>query len=303
MKTLPATFRLILALLILSFSGAICYCQNPAGAPEGVVRDSGTLKVADLRFDNFLGIVSANLEVRAGDEAGLKFFLEGYSRDEDKDDAGRPVYRVHLSYVIDITDPEGKPLQPETEGRIQTLLGTQDDGWRPSVEWSVRVPSTAPSGKYPIRIRVTDHIGEQAIEYSAGLRVRGEALKTSGRFEVIEVEFAPSDRGPWRPIWYFELWSPVYVRYKIAGFTVAPDRQISVEQDWAVIDAEGQEVISKLAAMVEESRGFYPPRFIQSFFSISLREPQPGDYRVRIDARDNLGNQLATAEGRFVLRP
>ena len=269
----------------------------------GTVKDKGALKVADLRFDNFLGIVSANLEVQAGDEAGMKFSLEGFSREEGKDETGRPEYRVQLNWSIDIQDSEGQQLQPETAGKVQTILSMQDDGWRPGIEWSVRVPETAPAGSYPVRIRVTDEIGKVSIEHTATLRVRRQAVKTSGQFEILGVEFAPSDKGPWRPIWYFELRSPVYVRYKIAGYSVSPEKQISVEQDWAVVDAEGAEVISQPSATLEESRGYYTPRFIQSYFSLSLRDPQPGDYKVRIEARDNIGEQTTTAEARFVLRP
>jgi hypothetical protein len=272
-------------------------------AQEIAVRDKGVLAVTDLRFDNFLGVVSPKLEVKSGDEAGMKFFVEGFSRQEQKDDSGRPEYRVQLSYSIDITDPEGKSVQPTTTGKVETLLGIQDEAWRPGVEWSVRIPETAPSGAYPVVIRLLDEIGHQAIEHTATLRVRGISIKTSGQFEIAQVEFAPTDNGPWRPIWYFDSGSPVFVRYNIIGYTVSPDKQISVEQDWALIDEEGKEVIRQPAAMVEESRAYYPPRFIQSYFSVSLRDPLPGPYKIRIDARDKVGDQACSAEARFVLRP
>jgi len=267
------------------------------------VKDNGLLKVADLRFDNFLGVVSPNLEIKSGDEAGMKFFLEGFSREERTDEAGRPEYRVQLTYSIDIQDPEGQPLQPTTSGKVQTLLGLQDEVWRPGIEWSVRIPETAPSGRYPVLIRIVDEIGEQHVEHTAMLRVRGSALKSSGQFEILQVEFAPSDNGPWRPIWYFDSGSPVFVRYKLAGYAVSPENQIVVAQDWAVLDAEDKEVISQPEAVVEDSRGYYPPRFIQSYFSISLRDPRPGSYKIRIDAYDKIGDKTASAEARFVLRP
>src|SRR5690242_4876897 len=97
---------------LMFFVPAIGRTQN-----EGNVKDQGMLKVADLRFDNYLGVVSSNLEVKSGDEAGMKFFVEGFSREERKDESGRPEYRIQLSYSIDITDPEGKSLQPTTSGK------------------------------------------------------------------------------------------------------------------------------------------------------------------------------------------
>jgi hypothetical protein len=272
-------------------------------AQEISVRDKGVLSIADLRFDNFLGVVSPKLEVKSGDEAGMKFFVEGFSRQEQKDDSGRPEYRVQLSYSIDITDPEGKSVQPTTTGKVETRIGVQDEVWRAGVEWSVRIPETAPSGAYPIRVHLVDEIGNQSVEHTATLRVRGTSLKTSGQFEIVQVEFAPTDNGPWRPIWYFDSGSPVFVRYKVVGYTVSPDKEIRVEQDWALLDEEGKEVIRQPAAMVEESRAYYPPRFIQSYFSLSLRDPRPGPYRIRIDARDTVGDQACSAEARFVLRP
>lgn len=277
--------------------------QQPPTPPRNTIKDRGALKVASLKFDNFLGVVSSSIEVKSGDELGMKFSIDGYSREEHKDEAGRPEYNVNLTYGIDVRDPEGKPLQPADAGRIQTILSLQDDAWKPSVEWSVRVPETAPTGRYSVAIKVHDEIGQQTIEEMAFFRVRGQSLKTSGEFEIVGVEFAPSDKGPWRPIWYFESRAPIYVRYKIAGYAVGPDRQIQVEQDWAVLDTNGKAVINQPSAKIEESRGFYSPRFIQSYFSITLRDASPGDYKVKIDARDRVGNKSATAEARFVLRP
>ncbi len=293
-------FFLLLTLLV---SPVMSASVRAAALQEQTVLDQGTLKITEVKFDNFLGVVASNLEVKAGDEAGMKFRIENYSKLEGKDDTGRPEYRVQLDYTIDIQDPSGVPLQPTVTGQVQTLLGTQDDGWRPTVEWSVRIPETAPTGRYPVLIRLTDRIGNQTIEHTSALRVRGQAVKTSGNFEIVQLEFAPDDDGPWRPLWYYELKAPIYVRYKIAGYAVSPEKQITVEQDWVVLDAEGKEILRQPAATQEDSRGFYPPRFIQSYFSITLRDPYPGEYKIHIDARDAVGNQSASAEARFVLRP
>ena len=232
----------------------------------------------------------------------MKFFVEGYSREELKDSAGRPEYRVHLKYSIRITDPEGKSLQPDKLGEVNTVLSMQDDGWRPNVDWTVKMPTTAPPGRYPIHIEVTDEIGRQRVEYAADLRVNGPSIKTSGKLDILNIEFAPSDRGPWRPIWYFELRSPVYVRYKVAGYSVSSDKRVIVQQDWTVLNADGEEVLSKQPALVEDSQAYYPPKFIQGYFSLSLRDPEPGDYKIRIEARDEIGGSAASAEARFVLR-
>jgi len=294
----PLVISLLFPSILVFLAPAIGAAQN-----ESAVKDHGILKVADLRFDNYLGVVSPNLEIKSGEEVGMKFFVEGFSRDERKDESGRPEYRIQLSYSIDVSDPEGKPLQPTTTGKIQTFLSLQDDVWRPGIEWSARIPETAPSGRYPITIHLVDEIGNQTVEQTAVLRVVGNPLKTSGQFEILQIEFAPTDDGPWRPIWYFDLRSPVFIRYKVAGYAVSAEKQISVEQDWAVLDAEGKEIVSQPAATLEESRGYYPPRFIQSFFSLTLRDPRPGSYTIRIEAHDNIADKTSTATARFVLRP
>lgn len=290
-------------LLLLAAVGTSAWHGAARTGNSQTVKDDGALKVVEVRFDDFLGTVASSLEVKAGDEAGMKFRVEGFSRLEGKNDSGYPEDRVHLDYYIDIRDPLGVPLQPAVSGQVQTLLGPQDADWRPSVEWSARIPATAPPGRYPILIRIDDRIGHQSIEHTATLRVRGQSIKPAASLEIMQVEFAPSDDGPWRPVWYYTPGASVYVRYKVAGYQVADNKQVHVEQDWAVLDAGAQEIVSSPNATTENSRGFYPPRFLQSYFSITLRDSQPGEYKVRIGARDRVGGQSATAEARFVLRP
>ena len=107
---------LVMAGLLCASSAVELSHAQPApktSSAPATVRDKGALAVADLRFDNYLGIVSTNLEARAGDEAGMKFFVEGFSREERKDEGGRPEYSVHLKYSINISDPAGKPRSEE----------------------------------------------------------------------------------------------------------------------------------------------------------------------------------------------
>ena len=169
--------------------------------------------------------------------------------------------------------------------------------------WTAAVPPSAPSGTYQVRMRVKDRIKEQSAEAAVQFRVQGETLPASSGLEIQQLEYARSASGPWFSERPFSPQDPIYVRYRIVGFAVSPAREVWVEQDWTLFDAEGRVLVSRENAAVEKLQAFYPPRFLSAFFDLTLDNPRPGAYRLHIEIRDRIGRQTASADSRFVLRP
>lgn len=276
--------------------------DSSALAPQAA-KVSGPLKIVDVLFEDYEGFPAARLELKAGEEAVLNFRVEGFHRLPSKSDSGLPESSVRLQYEVELRDPKGVLVVPAKDGGIQQILGMQDDQWRPLVRWTAAIPAWAPSGDYPIQIRVQDEIGDQQAEYKVLLQVRGESVPASDTLRAERLEFAQSSDGPWSGQRYFALVEPVYVRFKIIGFRLSPENRSMVEQDWTVLDAEGKVVVHQENAVENQQQHFYPPRFLTTDFLVQLENPKPGPYTLRVALRDRIGDQTFSQDAPFNLRP
>jgi hypothetical protein len=295
----PATILRTAAALMIFISARVESFQTvpPQSPPQA------SLKITDVLFEDMEGWQSGRVELKAGAEAIMTFRVEGIERREGKNEVGYPEEQVSLKYDIEFRDPSGELVEPLYLGELATTLGPQDEKWQPLLKWSARLPAWAPSGNYSVGIRVRDELGEQQAEHKATLRVAGESVAETETLQVQRLEFARSERGPWTPQRYFTPADPILVRYKIVGFRTSPEKRVWVEQDWEVRDAEGNVLISQQNAVTESSENFYPPRFLSTNFSLTLDEPKPGAYTLRVTVRDRIGEGIATAEAHFNLRP
>jgi hypothetical protein len=278
-----------------------CLAPVPVGAQANKV--SGPLKIVDVWFEDYEGFAVPRLELKAGSEAVLSFRVEGFERDEGKDAAGYPQAGIHLEYEVEMRDPGGVLVAPPKKDRILQILGPQDDQWRPKVRWSALIPPTAPSGNYPILIHVKDSVGDQQAEAKAILQVRGEAVPAADALTAARLEFARSPDGPWSSTRYFSRQDPIYVRFRVVGFHVAPDHRVSVEQDWSVLDGEGHVIVHRENAVEDQQKEFYSPRFLTTSFRVELEKPMPGSYTLHLDLRDRVGGQAVSLDAPFNLRP
>jgi hypothetical protein len=258
----------------------------------------------DALFEDYDGWPRERLQMPAGGEVVLTFRAEGFERAEGfNSTTGLPEDRVSLDYEIALRDPQGTLVVPVDTGTVRTLLSVQDEKWRPLVRWSAKVPAWAPPGQYPVLVRLHDEIGDQRTEQTLFVSIEGEPVPASEPLTVQSVEFARSENGPWTPRRVFALRDAVHVRYKVAGFQVTLAHRVWVEQDWAVLDAAGREIVSRQDAVREMSEEFYPPRYVPTTFQLQLSDPQPGEYTLRISVRDRVGEQETTVEAPFSLRP
>jgi hypothetical protein len=287
--------------MILLFILLAVVASSPAGAwPQ---KPSSELKIVDVLFEDYDGGLSPHWKMRAGEEVSLSFRVEGFGRLPVESQDGLREERVNLHYQIELRDPLGVLVTPEGQGVVETTLGPQDVKWRPKINWSAGVPFSAPSGDYRVRIRVNDRIANQESVKDVFFGVRGEPVQTSDHLQVIQLGYSNSEGGPWNTERYFSPTESIWVRYRIVGCGFSPEKQVWVEQDWTVLDETGKVVVAQENAWVEKQSSFYPPRFLSTVFNLNLKDPKPGKYMLRIDLRDRIGEQSASLESNFFLRP
>jgi len=286
-----------LAWALLFAGGAAGFGQAPPAPP------ADSLRVTDFQFEDARGDVRYSLITAAGTDIVLTFRVDGFERKRVEAPGEVPEEHVHLQYEAELRDPEGVLVAPAQSGEVDTRLGPRDKEWRPRIRWSAALPSYAPTGEYKVGIRVQDVLGAEDATGSVPVRVRGEAIQPAATLGVQQIEYANSANGPWFPRRFFVPGRPVHVRYKVAGFQVSPEKEVWVEQDWAVLDAEGNVIVSRENVVVDQEKNFYPPRFLAKVFELRLDDPQPGPYTFRIVVRDRIGGQSISTDSEFVVRP
>jgi len=289
----PGRIVFFILSLILAFPAGPAWAQKP----------DRQLRIVDVLFEDYKGELSSRWQMRAGEEVLLSFLVDGFGRRPAENPDGTRFEKVNLHYRIELRDPLGVLVTPEEEGEVQTDLGPRDEKWRPKIHWSARVPSAAPSGDFAIRILINDRIADQDVASNVSFRVRGQSVEASDHLQVAHLEFSSSEGGPWSPVRYFASKEAIWVRYLVVGYHVSSDKEVWVEQDWSVLDADGKVIAEQTNAAVEKQRDFYAPRFLSTLFNLALKDPKPGKYTIHIDLRDRVGEQMASLESDFFLRP
>ena len=289
----------LLAMLILIGRAPLCAAIPLAQSP------ANPLQIVGVLFAGFRGEPSAHFSMPAGGEVTLTFQVEGFQRQRGESRSGLWEWeeQVHLTYEVELRDPKGQLVQPQEEGAVKTSLSPRDQQWQPRIHWSALVPASAPSGDYKIHILVIDQLSDRQTTHLALFRVLGESIQPANSLQVEQLEYASSAGGPWFPRRFFAPPDTIQVRYKVAGFRVSPTKEIWVEQDWTVLDSEGNVVVSQSNATVEKRQSFYPPRFLSTTFDVKLQDPAPGEYTLRIGVRDRNGQQETAYESTFTIRP
>jgi hypothetical protein len=259
-------------------------------------------RITDVLFEDYNGALYSRWQMKPGEDVALSFRVENFGRQEQLDKEGLREDRVELHYQIELRDPEGVPVAPEQSGDVNTTLRPQDGSWRPKIDWTAKLPPTAPGGEYAIGIRLSDRIAQKDVERNVLFRVVGPRLAARDSLEVRQLEYSISERGPWSRERYFAPSETIWVRYQVAGYGLSPEKQVSVEEDWTVLDAGGKIIATKPVAMVEDQQSFYPPRFLTAEFSLTLQTPKPGKYTLRIVVRDKIRGQSIEFDSDFFLR-
>lgn len=256
-----------------------------------------------MQFEDEHGDVRYSLITKAGTEIVMSFRVDNFERRRVEKEGEIPEEHVHLEYQAELRDPQGVPVAPAESGEVDTMLGPRDENWHPRIRWSAKLPSYALTGEYKVELRIKDDLSGEEATGSVPVRVRGELIRPDAPLGVQQLEYSNRPNGPWFPHRFFAPGSPVYVRYKAVGFTVSPDKEVWVEQDWTVLDAEANVIVNRQNAVVEHDKPFYPPRYIPATFELTLDDPKPGTYTFRIVTRDRISGQTVTSDSEFSLRP
>ena len=252
------------------------------------------LSIQDAYFEDYDRLLVREQRLTAGDTLYLTFRIGGFRTNEQD--------QVRLAYWIDCVDPNNVPLTETLNQKIEEKLRRQDERWRPKVNWSLVIPSFAPSGQYRVNIRVRDEIAGQEVRRQMNFGVRGETLEPSDTLTLRKFQFADTEQGAPKPSTTYLPGSTLWARFWMVGFRVGPKKQVWVEEDLTVLDAEGEVLYSKARALVEKNRMFYPPRFLHATFSLDLEaQLQAGDYTIRLDVRDLLSEQTIRHEAKFTV--
>lgn len=253
------------------------------------------LAIVDAFFEDPDRTLVRQQQLPAGDTLYLTFRIAGFRADDQ--------HRVRLSYTIECLDPQNVPLAEPFSEKIETTLSPQDENWRPKVTWAVAVPASAPNGEYRVTIQVRDEIADREARHQMSFRVRGEAVEPSQELAVRNFEFADSEDGKPKASATYARGSTLWARFRVVGYRVAPDKQIWVEQDLTVLDDAGKALYSQPKAAVEKYAIFYPPRFLRASFSLDLQPKlKLGEYTIRLDFRDRVGEQTARYETKFTVK-
>jgi hypothetical protein len=250
------------------------------------------LAVVDAFFEAPDGAVVRNLTLNAGDTNYFSFRVAGFKPDAKQ--------HVSLTYRIEMLDPKGAPVVEPLADKVESTLAPQDENWRPKVPWQAVIPPYAPSGDYLLKVYVEDKNAKTEARFEAAFKVRGETLEPEEKLVLHRFVFADTENGAGKPDNVYHPGSMLWARFKITGFQVTKEKEYWVEHDLQVLDSSGKVLFSNPNASVEQHKDFYPPRVLTTTFNLDLQKGiKPGEYTIRLDVRDRLGEQTLSHEEKF----
>ncbi len=271
-------------------TGAVLFCLALFAAP------AEKLAIVEAFFEDPDGRITRNVLLPSGETIYFSFKVAGFRTDERQ--------RVNLAYSVDCLDPRGMPVAERLNEKIEATLAPQDEHWMPKVPWSLVIPNYAPSGDYRVVVRVEDRLAKADAQYEATFKVRGETTEPEEKLAVRRFEFADAEAGPPKPDNVFHPGSTLWARFRLVGFKITADKEYWVETDLTVLDSNGRAIFSSPNAAVEKHKQFYPPRVLSTAFNLDLQSSvKAGEYVIRLDVRDRLGNQNIRCEEKFRVEP
>jgi hypothetical protein len=259
------------------------------------VPPAADLAIVDVYFEDYDRTVVKRQDLPAGESIYVTFRIAGFRADDQ--------HRIRLTYWLDCLDPQKAPLTETFTRSIETALAVEDERWRPKVDWSLVIPSFAPTGEYQVAIRVRDEIAQKEVRQAVPFHVRGVQMAPADKLEVRDFEFADSEQGQAKAEPVFSPGSTLWARFRVVGFKVSAEKELAVEEDLSVLNAEGKVLFTRPNSAVEKYHMFYPPRFLPAAFNLDLQaDVKAAEYIIRLDIRDLLGKQEARFEAKFKIQ-
>jgi hypothetical protein len=208
---------------------------------------------------------------------------------------------VKLSWKLQVTDPSGVALEPETSGQIAESVSRQDKNWFPKFLHSFIVPPFAPGGMYHIKVSAKDETAGTQVNSGRDFQVRGHAVEASDTLTARNFHFVrgENDGPPLDPAIYHpgeKLWA----RFDITGYRYGEKNRYSVEYSLAILKESGEQVFAQPAAAADTNESFYPQHYVPGALSLNLSAEVPeGTYTLVVTMADKIGGQTAEVRGPF----
>jgi hypothetical protein len=227
-------------------------------------------------------------EFYPGETVFLSWRVDGYKRVE-RDDRDW----LKLEWRVEAEDPAGVPLVAPAAGKVDTDLAPQDKEWRPKLRHEILLPPLIPSGRYKVRIVVTDAYAGAKTEREIPLNVRGYDVEPSDTLTVRNLGYfrGEEDRRP-LSVAAYRPGDVVWAKFDITGFRRVQGNRFEVTYGLEVLRENGERLFEQTEAARIAEANFYPKRAVPGAFSLTLTpDLAKGPYTVVLRVRDELGNQ------------
>ena len=208
---------------------------------------------------------------------------------------------VKLAWKLQVTDPAGVPLAPETSGQIAEPLSRQDKNWLPKFLYSFVIPAFAPGGTYHIKVSAQDQTAGSDLTSTLDFQVRGHPVEPSSTLTERNFHFVRGENdGPPIDPAVFHPGETLWARFDITGFRYGEKNRYSVEYGLAVLKESGEQVFAQPMAAADANESFYPQRYVPGALSLNITPEVPaGSYTLVVTMADKVGGQAAEARGSF----
>ncbi|MBI3695395.1 MAG: hypothetical protein HY238_11240 [Acidobacteria bacterium] len=231
---------------------------------------------------------------QSGETLYLAFSIQGYTPDRNS--------RVKLSYRIDALDFKGVPFVEPEIGKVDTELAPQDARWMPRARFSPTLPPFADSGRYRFAIQVTDVLSKGQVSHEITFQVRGREVEPSQTLVVRNFAFSRQEEGDPLPLAAYRRGDVLWASFDMTGYQTGEKNLVHVDYHLAVLNAEEKVIFEQPERAEEKGTSFYPRRYVHALFNLNLESGiAPGEYTIRLEARDLLGRQSAEGRHKFTI--
>lgn len=278
-------------------------CLALVGCTVTTSTSSGGLTVNDFKFgEGAEGPTRSEPKFKEGEKVFTLFEVKGFKQGDDK--------KVVISESLTVTGPDGKEVISAPD------ISLIDKSYEESVDVvkghnELTLPDGLPSGKYEVKMKLTDKNGGGVTNHNSSFTWEGSAQASSGHdkpdsgsLTVANFAFAESAEGPAREDKKFMVGEEVFLVFDIKGFKQGDDKTVWIQEDLLVTDPEGKVVLEKQNLLDLKGEADEGADNVNANNKITLEESDvTGTYKVNLTIRDKVGEQKTTFQEEFEIVP
>ncbi len=279
------------------------------GCTVSTSTSSGGLTVNDFKFgEGPEGPARSDPKFKQGEKVFTLFEVKGCKQGDDK--------KVVISEALIVTGPDGKEVINAPD------ISLIDKAYEESVDVvsghnELTLPDGLPSGKYEVKMKLTDKNGGGVTNHNSSFSWEGSAQASSGQEQpdqpdsggsgtltVANFTFAESAEGPAREDKKFMMGEEVFLVFDIKGFKQDDTKVVWVQEDLVVTGPEGNVVLDEKNLLDLKDEAAEGADNVAANNKITLEETDPpGTYKVNLTVRDKVGEQKTTFQEEFEVVP